>query len=357
MKTKIEGRRRNYYVATSRSRILLQSPLKTITYLTSYQAQHNKMKIFYLSMIIYIYFPFVFGIVRRHADKTGFKNRSLLSYLKNRINYCNAEIKFLTILTSSVVLLTPLTFYVKLTGSSSTPLRLVTLSLMLLVITSSVIYAFTSPAIASGYRKFRSLWAFLMTISAAINTSRAASYAESSIADLVGVKGSDLPTALARLSLIMAPVAWAISLSFMFLAIYAITLFKTTLVDTHHKTSLIKSHGAKIEKMPIKSISSGLAIPVCFAMLAVSPLSLLEATLKSEWIDTFIREQLVDASFHVSAKKCNVLNIKGALIAYLEEGKALIAIPDSRKGYHFRKLSCPAIWSNPGDLENDLIKK
>lgn len=311
------------------------------------------IKKLYLLTAVYLYFPFAIGLLRRYADKTGFINKSLAGYLLNRLRYCNSDIQFLTILTASIAILTPMVFYVQLTGSRPTILRLSMLALMLLVSASSVIYAFSSPAIALGYKKFRPLWAFLITISAAINTSRAASYAESSISNLIGIRASDLPTALARLSLIMAPIAWAISLSFMFLAIYAITLFKTTVIDTSKKNSILASHGAKIEKRPIKVFGTGLAISVCFAMLAVSPISILEATLKSEWIDIFIREQLVDASFHVPAKTCKVTR-KDALIAYLEDGKSLIAIPDKHLGYTFSKLECPTAWSKAQDIEHDL---
>lgn len=311
------------------------------------------MKNLLILISIYLYTPFIMGVLRRYADRTGFVNKSLASYLLNRLRYCNPDIQFLTILTTSVVILTPMVFYVQLTGSRPTTLRLTMLALMLSIAASSVIYAFSSPAIAFGYKKFRPLWAFLITISAAINTSRAASYAESSISNLIGIRASDLPTALARLSLIMAPIAWAISLSFMFLAIYAITLFKTTIIDTSQKNSILASHGARIEKKPIKIFGTGLAISVCFAMLAVSPISILEATLKSEWIDIFIREQLVDASFHVPAKACKVTT-KGALIAYLEDGKSLIAIPDRHLGYTFGKLECPTAWSKGQDIGPNL---
>lgn len=309
------------------------------------------MKAIYLIIVIYFYFPFVLGAIRRRANKTGFENKSLSSYLINRLRYCNIDIKFLTTFILLIIIVSPLTFYVQLTGSSTTLLRLVILAFMLLIIFSSIIYAFKSPIIAFGYRKYRYLWNFLIAISAAINTSRAASYAESCIANLIGIRSSELPTALARLSLIMAPIAWAISVSFMFIAIYAIMLFKTTIIDANNKKLLIRSHGATIEDQPFKKLSSGLAVSVCFAMLAVSPLSLLEVSLKSEWIDIFIREQLVEASFHVPAKECNVPNIKGALIAYLDEGKALIAIPDHRLGYSFQKLICPTNWSKPEDIE------
>lgn len=312
------------------------------------------MKILYILIVIYLYFPFVAGSIRQYADRTGFANKSLAGYLSNRLRYCNSDIKFLTIFTASVVMLTPLVFYVQLTGSRTTTVRLAMLALMLIVVASSLIYAFSSPTIAYGYKRFRPLWAFLITVSAAINTSRAASYAESSISNLIGIRASELPTALARLSLIMAPIAWVISLSFTFLTIYTITLFKTTVIDTNQKTSTQHTHGAKIEKKTIKRLGSGLAISVCFAMLAVSPISILEATLKSEWVDIFIREQLVDASFHTPAKECKATKIKGALIAYLEDGKALIAIPDKKFGYTFGKLECHTTWRKAQDIEHDF---
>lgn len=88
-------------------------------------------------------------------------------------------------------------------------------------------------------------------------------------------------------------------------------------------------------------------------MLAISPISILEATLKSEWIDIFIREQLIDASFHVPAKACKSTK-KGALIAYLEEGKSLIAIPDKHLSYTFGKLECNTGWSKAKDIEQNL---
>lgn len=69
-------------------------------------------------------------------------------------------------------------------------------------------------------------------------------------------------------------------------------------------------------------------------MLAVSPISILEAPLKSEWIDIFIREQLVDAGFHVPAQACKATKIKGALIADLEDEKSLIGIPE-KTSLHF----------------------
>lgn len=313
------------------------------------------MKTLYILIVTYFYIPFVTGSLRRYADRTGFTNKSLAGYLLNRFRHCSSDIKFLVILSTSLVFLTPLVFYVQLTGSRTMTLRVTTLPLMLLIVAASVIYAFSSPAIALGYKKFRPLWAFLMAVSAAINTSRAASYAESLISNLLGIRASDLPTALARLSLIMAPIAWAISFSFMFLAIYAITLFKTIVIDLNQKNNpLLTGHGAKIEKQPIKILSTGLAIPVCFAMLAVSPISLLEATLKTDWADRFIREQLVDASFHAPAKACQVSNINDALVAYLEGEKSLIAIPDKRLGYIFGKLECPSVWRKAQDITHDI---
>lgn len=302
----------------------------------------------YIVTIIYLYFPLVIALVRRHADTTGFKDKAIAPYIKNRFIYCNVEVKFLIVLSITIATLLPITIYTKLTGSNTTPLRIVALATMLLTSITSAAFALKSQAIAEGYKKYRKLWAFLITISAAINTSRAASFAESYIANLTGVRGNDIPTALARLSLLMAPIAWAISLSFMFLAIYTIALFKTVVIDPKNKVSLTQLHGAHIVQRRMESLGAGIAISVCFAMLAVSPLSLLEATLKSEWIDAFIRDQIVDASFHVPADKCNAKN-KGALIAYLENEKALIAFPENRMGYIFKKIQCPATWSKPED--------
>ncbi|AVO55751.1 hypothetical protein C7A17_24360 [Ectopseudomonas mendocina] len=85
-------------------------------------------------------------------------------------------------------------------------------------------------------------------------------------------------------------------------------------------------------------------------MLAIAPLSIASFILSSNWADQKVREQLVSASFHIQAKTCGVENIKGAKIAYLEYGKALIAIPDKEKSYIFDRVLCTQTWATADKL-------
>src|SRR5690606_448925 len=98
---------------------------------------------------------------------------------------------------------------------------------------------------------------------------------------------------------------------------------------------------------------TGYALAFCFAMLAISPITIMSYLLRTPDAELFIRSQLVDASFHVNAKECRVNKIDNSKIAYTEAGKAIIAIPDDNLGYIFKRIECSRDWEKPEQVESE----
>ncbi|ARU88442.1 hypothetical protein [Pseudomonas sp. M30-35] len=88
-------------------------------------------------------------------------------------------------------------------------------------------------------------------------------------------------------------------------------------------------------------------------MLALVPLSLMEYVLKTPWAENQIRKELVQASFHTKAEKCGIEKIDGAKVAYMEPGKAIIAIPDEKLGYIFSPIKCTVKWRTAQSISEE----
>jgi hypothetical protein len=174
----------------------------------------------------------------------------------------------------------------------------------------------------------------------------ATSFAEGIINDLTGVRASELPTALTRLTLIMTPVAYVFTITIWSFVLYIITLLLPPNNKSKASTKSPYSYlGTPTKTDHLANFTSGYAVTLGFSMLAIAPLSFASFILGTNWADQTVREQLVSASFHIKSKACGIEKIAGAKIAYLESGKALIAIPDKEKSYIFDRVLCTQTWA------------
>lgn len=294
----------------------------------------------------FVYFPLILGLVSLYANKRGFSHLTPFGFLANRLKYASAENKYIGSLVLVILFTAPAATYAKLINSDSVIAKTLAITALIAMPTISVIFIFFSETVRAIYKKYAFFFTAIITLSAAINYSMATSFAEGIINDLTEVRASELPTALTRLTLIMTPVACVFTITVWSFVLYAITLF---LPSNRNGTANIAFSGSSLSTPTrtdhLADFTSGYAVALGFSMLAIAPLSIASFILSTNWADQKVREQLVSASFHIKAEACGVENIKGAKIAYLESGKALIAIPDNEKNYIFDRVLCAQTWA------------
>lgn len=299
----------------------------------------------------YIYLPLLLGLISLYAKKQGLGHLSPLGFLFNRLKYASIENRYFGFLILLILFTTPAAAYVKHINSDSVIAKTAVITTLAALPITSVIFIFFSEAIRAIYKKYAFFFTAIITLSAAINYSMATSFAEGIINDLTGVRASELPTALTRLTLIMTPVACVFTITAWSFVFYTITLLLPS--NRRRKTSTshpCSSLGTKTKKDHLADFTNGYAVALGFSMLAIAPLSIASFILSTNWADQKIREQLVSASFHIKSEACRIENIKDAKVAYLEPGKALIAIPDKEKSYIFDRVLCTQAWTTADKL-------
>lgn len=307
------------------------------------------MKLIFFIAVVYIYVPVVLGMVANHAVRNGYLSKNPISYILTIYRYSTYEERFVLSLSAVFIITIPVAFYAALIAPDSQIAKTLGTGMVSAAMLLSAVYAVTSKTVRATYSKYSGRLSFIIAISATINLARATSLAEGVISELVGVRASELPTGLAWLSLIMVPVAWLVMLSVGSVAIYAVALFSTSLKDAPsrpHKTSL----QAPIQRKVFRELAPGYAVAFSFAILAVSPITIVSSILGSTWAEKAIRKELVSASFHVKGSRCAIDEIVGAKIAYLENDKAIAALPDEKFGYIFQPVKCVINWANPADV-------
>jgi hypothetical protein len=299
---------------------------------------------------LFVYASIVLGLVARLAWKRGFINDGPVFYVVKKVKYSLPDERLIYLLSVILFFSVPLSVYLVLINPESAVAQMLVVSMVSLALMVTVYYVLTSSEIKGACKRYSSYLAFLVTVSITVNLSRATSFAESVINELLGIRASELPTGLAWLSIIMTPVAWIITLAIGFLAAYIAVLFNTGRKDVRNNLSLVGSGLAPIRNSTSRELRAGYAIAISFAVLAVSPISLISGFLSTAWAEMKIREQLVGASFHIDARRCGIDDIKGAKIAFLEFGKAIIAMPDEKLGYTFKRLQCDVYWETPEEV-------
>lgn len=310
------------------------------------------MDALYLIAVIYLYSPIMWGILGNHASRHGHPDISTARYaikLAKTLERDERTIYFLSII---FTLFLPLAFYSILTKSNGGLVTSAAVALLLIATALSAISVFTSPTIRTIYKKYTAQLNASAVILAAVNYSIATSYAEGVIGYLTGVRASELPTAMSWLSIIMVPLAWVTMLATVFLVLYAAALFGAGV-----KSEVKKPLSSPLGQVAIKTRTPQehtklYVLSFCCAVLALTPIILISALLKTDWAEKKIREQLVSASFHIKPKACGLSEVEGAKIALLEVGKAIIAIPDQKYGYKFGLVQCSREWMTPEEFRN-----
>lgn len=302
------------------------------------------MKAVFFITLFYFYLPVVLGVISDRAAKNGFLLESPMQYLVKKFKLSTHEDRFFMLLVGALVLMLPTILFLRLVSPGNCLARIIGVILVLFCLSASVVYVLTSRVVKEGYFKYSGYIKTLIAISVAINLAKSSSYADGVISELTGVRGSDLPTGLVWLSFIMAPIPWVVTLSLGSLIIYAVAIFGANKKKPRWQSLSV------LDQVPVKKsftyeLAPGYAVALSFALLATSPLSITATVLSLPWTERKVREQLVSASFHVKAEKCGVEDIPGAKIAYLEEGKAIIAVPDEKLGYSFASLACAVTWN------------
>lgn len=302
------------------------------------------MEAVFFITLFYVYIPIVLGVISYRAAKNGFFLESPMQYLVKRFKLSTHDERFIILLVGALVLMLPTILFLRVVSPGNYLAKMVGVILVLFCLSVSVVYVLTSKVVREGYFKYSGYIKTLIAISVAINLAKSSSYADGVISELTGVRGSDLPTGLVWLSFIMAPIPWVITLSLGSLIIYAMAIFGTNKKKPRWQ-SLSVLNQVPVKKCSTYKLAPGHAVALSFALLATSPLSITASVLSLPWTERKVREQLVSASFHVKAEKCGVEDIPGAKVAYLEEGKAIIAVPDEKLGYSFASLACAVTWN------------
>lgn len=309
------------------------------------------MEAAFLILVFYIYLPLLLGLISLYAKKRGFGHLSPLGFLFNRLKYAKIENKYFGFLLLIILVTAPAAAYAKYINSDGVIAKTIAITTLATLPITSVIFIFFSETVREIYKKYAFFFTAIITLSAAINYSMASSFAEGIINDLTGVRAGELPTALTRLTLIMTPVACVFTITAWSFVFYTITLF----LPSNRRGRAGKSSPCSSLNTPTKidhlaDFTSGYAVALGFSMLAIAPLSIASLILSTNWADQKVREQLVSASFHIKSEVCGIENIKNAKIAYLESGKALIAIPDKKKSYIFDRVLCTQTWATADKL-------
>ncbi|MFI7864499.1 hypothetical protein [Ectopseudomonas khazarica] len=295
-------------------------------------------------ILLYLYVPVVWGILVRNKINNK-HHKGVLSYNFIRFKHASYEERFLILLTILLILALPVACHIVYVNPKNETFGTIGSIIAILAMVLSAIYALTSKTVHDVYKKYSGRLNIIIAISATVNFSKATSYADGIISGLIGIRASELPTGMAWLTLIMVPVAWLVTLAIGSIAIYLVALFGSPSIEANRSVLRIP-----VKRKVFRELAPYYAVAFSFAILAISPLTLVSHILGTDWAETSIREELVDASFHVKAEKCGIEGIEGAKVAYLESGKAVVALPGAKYSYEFETIDCPATWIKPAEI-------
>lgn len=308
------------------------------------------MDALYPIFVVYVYVAVMAGLLANHAVRHGHPHVSPLEYAFKLAIPLSRDEKTIYVLIVIFAIFTPFALHTTITNNKSDFVTLVAATLLFGATIIAAISFFTSPTVKTVYKKYTVLLNLVMFMAAAVNFSRATSYAEGIIVELTGVRASELPTAVSWLSIIMVPMAWVTMLAMAFLIVYALAFLGAGIKSsdkTPLKSPLYQVH---IIRRTAREHTALYTIAFCCGLLALSPITLTGLLLKTNWIEKTIREQLVSASFHSRATTCGVEQLDGAKVALLEAGKAIVAIPDRELGYKFELIECSRKWGTAAEI-------
>ncbi|WP_339511940.1 hypothetical protein [Pseudomonas sp. RL_15y_Pfl2_60] len=302
------------------------------------------MEGFFFIALFFLYIPFLFGLSAHLAIKQGFPNKSAIGFIARKIRYSDNQSRHLILVAVVFAVLMPAFIYKAVVNSHSAIATYTGITSLTVILILSILIIANSATVKGTYKKYTYLFNSALALVVTINISRATSYAENIVVNLTNIRASEIPTGLAWLTIVMLPVAWIITTAIFSIAVYAVALLGTTIKNPSPSSNKKTYSLTPLPNNKTNSSSNGYILACGFAMLALAPLNLMEYVLKTPWAEKQIRKELVQASFHSRAEKCGVENIDGAKIAYVETGKAIIAVPDEKLGYTFTPIECDIKW-------------
>ncbi|WP_139210190.1 hypothetical protein [Pseudomonas delhiensis] len=136
------------------------------------------MEVIFVLVLLFVYFPAVFGVVANAAGMQGNTADSVFSYLFKAIKYSSIDGRYVISIIFFMIFMCPIFIYKKFIGPSSGLASLIALVLMVFMMVVSIVAIYSSPLIRDFYKRFFYGINLIVAAFAAINLSRATSYAE-----------------------------------------------------------------------------------------------------------------------------------------------------------------------------------
>lgn len=317
------------------------------------------MEVLFIIALLFVYIPVVCAILARNACDLGGPDEGVLTCLYRGFKNSSDEERYIQLLNSIIIVSAPLAVHVFYVSPELRATKIIGLALVGIMTVLSVAFVITSTMIREYYSNYSKIIYALIGLTITINVPRSTSFAEGIIASAIGVPANQLPTALAWLTMLMTPISLVFIFAFYCVGIYVVALLMTCFDEKKESTNSSPLNQIYIKKNTSRRTIAWFATAASFAILAISPLNFTIELLGSNWAERTVRESIVSASFHANATDCGISEVPESgknkiKVAYLDDEKAIIAIPHEIIGYTFERIACPKIWKSPDSINKKL---
>lgn len=235
---------------------------------------------------------------------------------------------------------------------------------ILLITASTIALLITHYELFEKYKKHSALVKFLVLSSAIGVAYESSTTIDESIAQYTSVNASSFPEAQKILTTLCSIAAWLLAIIFLNMGIYfliaLITIFKIFAAEGFFickKKTKRNSLGAKstIATQERKDIILLIFIMGGSGIMSVAPTQYMQL-INSNLLEKMTRSIIVDASFHLDPKLCNVQAPAESKMSLLPFKQAAIAIPNDELNYEFLVIACERKLDTLKKLEPPLAE-
>lgn len=305
------------------------------------------MAIIYILAMLFVALPIAGALLGKAAVKYGYVSHPPYSRLTAKSKNLGAEACCVAAVLISLTALLVVSGYalasgekipVSAGGSIMSALVVSTLALSIITLRATTIYRL-SPKV---FNVLASSVALLVVLVASI-------YADAHIAKHLEVKGSELPSALRVLTILLSAYWWTLVFTVISLGLYVIALLLwagSSLSSTDRR--LLELSFAMYGSGPapqVKNKRSGkefvyFTLFVGLAFTSLIPINALASFEKEKRLIRLANELIVFSVFHLKEHDCFPDAAEGTVFALIDAGRVSAATPDEKLGYTFQLRNC-----------------
>ncbi|WP_156152672.1 MULTISPECIES: hypothetical protein [Pseudomonas] len=307
------------------------------------------MATIYVLIMLFVALPAACALLGKAAVKYGYVSHPPYSRLTTKTKKLSAEAYCVAAVLMSLTALLVVAGYTLASGEKipvaaggpiMSALVASTLALSIITLRATIIYRL-SPKV---FNVLASSVALLVVLVASI-------YADAHIAQYLEVKGSELPSALRVLTILLSAYWWTLVFTVISLGLYVIALLLWA-------GSALSSTDRRLLELSFVMYGSGPApqankkrngkefiyftLFVGLAFTSLIPINALASFEKEKRLIRLANELIVFSVFHLKEHDCFADSAEGTVFAFVDADRVSAATPDEKLGYTFELRNCAA---------------